>query len=607
MAPAPAPSTRPPPAATAGSVVAGAAKAAPVTSGVPVGPAAAAAAASPAPASAGTVAVTPVGDDSAGATVPAGTGSAETDAAAAVTADATAAGAPPAEAAASVAAAAAAAAPAADETAEEDADGGPYSLAALSASLPGLDEAPPVAKAHRRYKIAMFSWESLHAIAVGGVAPHLTELAAGLERRGHEVHVYVRTGANQQPYEVIDGVHVHRVAFELSSDFVEECANMCNAMVHFMNETESFMNDRFDICHAHDWLAAQALINIKRNMNRKCVFTVHSTEFGRCGNNSYGGQSARIRHIELEAIQLADRAVGVSGVLCDEIKAQYIGFDWAKLRCVYNGINCLRYDGNLWDPAAVRSLYNVGPMDPMVLFVGRMATQKGPDILVEAIPAVLAARPDAKFVLVGDGYMKAGLEERVAELGVSGAVFFTGSLSGQPLVDLFKATDVVAIPSRNEPFGIVTLEAWASNKPVVVTTSGGPREFVWHDHDGFLVDTNPEGMAWGITNCFVNFAHAQYMGERGRVKAAYQFSWDKIAADTNLIYDELLGAPPPPPPPVAEVSAAHAAAAAKEAQTVDSVESANRAETVDELAHAPPSSGGGGDAAPPVQPLDTVA
>lgn len=608
MAPAPTPSTRPPPPAAAAGAGGGAAKAAPAA-GAPARAAAAAAAASPAPAAAGTVAAAPVGGEegaAAGATMLA-TASAAAEAAAAVTAGASAGGAPPEAAAASAAAAAAATAPAADETAEEDADGGPYSLAALSAFLPGLDEAPPVAKAHRRYKIAMFSWESLHAIAVGGVAPHLTELAAGLERRGHEVHVYVRTGANQQPYEVIDGVHVHRVAFELSADFVEECANMCNAMVHFMNETESFMNDRFDICHAHDWLAAQALINIKRNMNRKCVFTVHSTEFGRCGNNSYGGQSARIRQIELEAIQLADRAVGVSGVLCDEIKAQYIGFDWAKLRCVYNGINCLRYDGNLWDPAAVRSRYNVGPMDPMVLFVGRMATQKGPDILVEAIPAVLAARPDAKFVLVGDGYMKADLVERAAELGVSGAVYFTGSLSGQPLVDLFKATDVVAIPSRNEPFGIVTLEAWASNKPVVVTTSGGPREFVWHDHDGFLVDTNPAGMAWGITNCFVNFAHAQYMGERGRVKAAYQFSWDKIAADTNLIYDELLGAPPPPPPPVAEASAAHAAAAAKEAQAVDAAGSVSRAEAVDELAHAAVASGAGGEPAKPARPLDTVA
>lgn len=425
----------------------------------------------------------------------------------------------------------------------------PYAVTELTQRLSEIEAAGEAAqgpRAPREYKIAMFAWESLHAIAVGGVAPHLTELAAGLERRGHEVHVYVRAGEGQAPYEQIHGVHIHRITFDLSPDFVQEVQNMCNAMVHFMAETEAYMNADFDIYHAHDWLAAPALINIKHNMGRKCVFTLHSTEFGRCGNNTYGGQSARIRGLEQEALSLADRVIAVSGVLCDEIKEQY-SFDWEKLRCVYNGINCLRFDGNLWDPAEVRGKYGVGPLDPMVLFVGRMASQKGPDILIEAVPAILGSRPDAKIVMVGDGYMKQGLVNRVHEMGVAGSVCFTGAMGGQDLVDLFKTTDIVAIPSRNEPFGIVVLEAWASYKPVVVTKSGGPREFVWHDNDGFLVDTSVDGMAWGITNCFNNFEHAKYMGERGRVKAAFQFSWNRIAELSNNAYDELYGIFPPPP------------------------------------------------------------
>lgn len=91
-------------------------------------------------------------------------------------------------------------------------------------------------------------------------------------------------------------------------------------MVHEFFETERFMDAQFDIVHAHDWLAAPALINIKHNHNRKCIFTVHSTEYGRCGNNVYGGESARIRGIEGEAINTADRVIGVSGVLCDEVQ-----------------------------------------------------------------------------------------------------------------------------------------------------------------------------------------------------------------------------------------------------------------------------------------------
>ena len=425
----------------------------------------------------------------------------------------------------------------------------PYAISDMRQELNKIEaaaEAERGPRAPRQYRIAMFAWESLHTIAVGGVAPHVTELAAGLERRGHEVHVYVRAGEGQAPYERIHGVHVHRVTFDLSPDFVQEIQNMCNAMVHFMTETEAYMNNKFDICHCHDWLGAPALINIKHNLGRNCLFTLHSTEYGRCGNNTYGGQSARIRGLEQEALSLADRVIAVSGMLCDEIKTQY-RFDWDKLRCVYNGVNCLRYDGSLWDPAEVRAKYGVGPLDPMILFVGRMASQKGPDILIESVPAILAARSDAKVVMVGDGYMKQGLMNRVHEMGVGSSVCFTGAMTGQDLVDIFKATDIVAIPSRNEPFGIVVLEAWASHKPVVVTKSGGPREFVWHDNDGFLVDTSVDGMIWGITNCFKNFEHATYMGGRGRVKAAFRFSWDRIAELTNNAYDELFGIFPPPP------------------------------------------------------------
>jgi len=86
----------------------------------------------------------------------------------------------------------------------------------------------------------------------------------------------------------------------------------------------------------------------------------------------------------------------------------------------------------------------------------------------------------------------------------------------------------------------VVLEAWAAGKPVVATQNGGPRHFVEHGTNGFLVHDNPGSISWGITSVFGNFEHARWMGERGRVKAAYGFSWDVIAAQTEGIYHELL-------------------------------------------------------------------
>jgi glycosyltransferase involved in cell wall biosynthesis len=388
-------------------------------------------------------------------------------------------------------------------------------------------------------RIAFYAWESLHSVPVGGVGVHVTEMAAALQRRGHEVHVFTRLGQGQTTYQWIDGVHYHRCPIDLHPDFVTEMNNMCNSFVYFMKQTESLQGGHFDVVHGHDWLCAKGIVQVKNNYGRRVVLALHSTEYGRCGNNHFNGQSDRVRAVEAEGLYCADRVIAVSGALCNEIKAQYHVPD-AKLRCVRNGINCTHFDGFI-DPSICRATYGIGPMDPMVLFVGRLTIQKGPDLLLEAIPCVLHRRPDAKFVFVGDGYMRNDLEQRANELGVRHAVRFLGNMSANgELTNLYKSTDVVCVPSRNEPFGIVVLEAWAAGKPVVVTRNGGPAEVVAHNQDGLVAYDNPGSICWALTQIFNDFLHARWMGERGRVKAAFGFSWDNAAAQTEGVYGELV-------------------------------------------------------------------
>ena len=81
-------------------------------------------------------------------------------------------------------------------------------------------------------RIALFSWETLHSVAVGGVGVHVTELAAALRRRDHEVHVFTRQGPGQAVYDCVHGVHYHRCPFALHPNFVDEVNNMCRAFVH---------------------------------------------------------------------------------------------------------------------------------------------------------------------------------------------------------------------------------------------------------------------------------------------------------------------------------------------------------------------------------------
>ena len=386
-------------------------------------------------------------------------------------------------------------------------------------------------------KIALFSWESLHSIAVGGIAAHVTELAAGLERRGHEVHVFVRMGRGQRPYDRIHGVHYHRCPVQGHHDFITEMNNMCNSFIWKLGEIES-AEGPFNIVHGHDWLCAKAVVQAKNDRNRKAVFTMHSTEFGRCGNTHGGHHSARVRTVEAEGIFCADRVIAVSGVLGDEVKGLYEVPEW-KLRTIRNGVHCKNFDVAT-DPGVVKRRYGVAPLDPTILFVGRLEVQKGPDLLMEAIPQVLRTRGDAKFIFVGEGSMRGQLERRCRELGIGHAVRLVGPMSGVSLAQVYRSCDAVCVPSRNEPFGIVLLEAWASKKPVIATENGGPREMVKPGVNGFLTTAAPDSIAWGIRQIFDDFDRAREMGATGRVMTEEGYSWDTIAAATEGVYRELL-------------------------------------------------------------------
>src|SRR5438876_10648159 len=106
-------------------------------------------------------------------------------------------------------------------------------------------------------------------------------------------------------------------------------------------------------------------------------------------------------------------------------------------------------------------------MDPMVMVSGRMLYQKGPDLLIESIPAILKFYPQAKFAFAGAGEMRRQIEHRSRQLGVAYARRFIGFQGNDPLTDLYKSCDVVCVPSRNEPVGIVVLEAWSCGRAVV--------------------------------------------------------------------------------------------------------------------------------------------
>jgi glycosyltransferase involved in cell wall biosynthesis len=387
-------------------------------------------------------------------------------------------------------------------------------------------------------RIAMFSWESLHSIAVGGVAAHVTELAAALERKGHEIHVFTRMARGQGQYERVHGVHYHRCPMPLNPNFVDEVNGMCRSFAHHFAGVEDLVGT-FDVVHAHDWLAANAMIWVKQGRGRRGVLTMHSTEYGRAGNVFHGGQATREREQERAGTYWADRVIAVSHATKKELMWIY-ELPESKVSVVYNGVSMHRFEGQI-DQGAVKRRYGIGPLDPTVLFCGRLVQQKGPDLLLEAIPSVLHYYPNARFVFAGDGNLRHSLVQRARHLHIEHTVRFLGHRDGEELVQLFKMADALCVPSRNEPFGIVVLEAWSAGKPVVATINGGPNEYVRHEVDGLKIYANPESVAWGLGTLLADWSAARRMGEEGRKSVAASFTWEVIADRTLDVYYALPG------------------------------------------------------------------
>jgi len=119
-------------------------------------------------------------------------------------------------------------------------------------------------------ELRLVSWGALHSIAMGGVAAHVSELAAAMAQKGHEVHVFTRGNVDQKRHDRIDGVHYHRCLCRPDDDFVDDVNNLCRPIVDRVFEVEDLVG-HFDVIHAHDWLAANAMIWIKQGRGHTCL------------------------------------------------------------------------------------------------------------------------------------------------------------------------------------------------------------------------------------------------------------------------------------------------------------------------------------------------
>jgi glycogen(starch) synthase len=372
-------------------------------------------------------------------------------------------------------------------------------------------------------KIAFFCWESLYMDRVGGLASAATHLAETLAR-DHEVHYFTRGKEDQR----IKGVSYH-CCQPSGGNIVEYCRDMSRQLVDRFRQED---RPPFDILHFHDWHAVEALHLLQDRPN---VLSFHSTEYGRNGSN-FGDwwEFGEISGKEWYGGLIARRVITVSHTLKEEIGRLYqVPPD--KVEVVPNGVVPEVFKAYV-DPGEVKRRYGIHPLAPLILFIGRMVFQKGPDLLADAIPAITGRHWDARFIFAGEGHMRRWLTDRSAGLPVQ----FLGWIPDSEYIRLLNACDLVVIPSRNEPFGLVLLEAWSAEKCAVASDVGGLGENIDNFRDGIKVFPTVESVSWGVNHVLDNRSCLVAYGKEGRKKVDRSFKWESVATKVLSVYESVL-------------------------------------------------------------------
>ncbi len=417
---------------------------------------------------------------------------------------------------------------------------------------------------HRVSRVAMLSVHTSPLAQpgtgdAGGMNVYVLELARQLARRGVEVEVFTRRTASDQPPVVEDpggagGVRVRHVAAGPYEGLAKEDlpGQLCAFTAGVLQAGARHAEDHYDVVHSHYWLSGQVGWLTADRWDVPLVHSMHTMAKVKNAALAEGDAPEPAGRVigEQQVVDAADRVVANTGAEREDLLTLY-GADPAKVVVVPPGVDLATFTP---EPGRAASRRRLGlPADAdVLLFVGRIQPLKAPDLLVRAAAALLREQPwrrERLRVVVLGGPSGSGtahprsLAELVHDLGLDDVVRLSPPTPRAELADHYRAADLVAVPSYNESFGLVALEAQACGTPVVAAAVGGLRVAVDDDPlsgTGVLVpDHDPRTWARALAGLLDDPARRAAMGERA-ARRATGFGWGATAEATLDVYARAL-------------------------------------------------------------------
>jgi glycogen synthase len=291
--------------------------------------------------------------------------------------------------------------------------------------------------------------------------------------------------------------------------------------------TEIARQETFDVVHAHDWMTFPAGLTVAGLKGVPLIVHVHSTEFDRSGAHV----DQRIYDIERRGMHGAMKVIAVR-FLTKNLITHHYGIDASKVEVVYNAIESTN---NGFD----EEKYSIKKDEKIVLFLGRITMQKGPEYFLAAAKKVLEVMENVKFVMAGSGDMIRRTIEMAAAMGIGHKVLFTGFLRGNDVERVFKMADLYVMPSVSEPFGIAPLEAISHDVPVIISKQSGVSEVLTHALKVDFWDVNE--MANKIVAVLRHPPLARELRQHGSFEVQ-RMSWADSARGCVQVYEQAIQA-----------------------------------------------------------------
>ena len=327
---------------------------------------------------------------------------------------------------------------------------------------------------------------------------------------------------NKELKEIKDIFNVNPEKLIYGSDLFKE-------VVRYTKEAEKIaVNEDFDLIHCHDWMTFGAGIRAKRISRLKgkikpLMLHVHATEFDRTGGNP----NQVIYEIEKFGMENADHIFTVSNYTKNIISYRY-GIPKEKISVVYNGLEA--------NEIQLNEVFNLKKHYKLVLYLGRITIQKGPDWFLKVAKNVSERSKDVRFIMAGNGDMLPRIVEESAWLGISDKVFFTNFLRGIDIDRAYELADVYVMPSISEPFGITALEALSKKTPIIVSKQSGVAEVIDNCYKIDFWDT------WKISDAIIEMLNDKNLynklAEQGYHEAK-NLTWDRAADSCISIYNNM--------------------------------------------------------------------